>query len=67
MEKIIELLTSNRFKSLYWSSFWMFMAALIAMISDSLAGLGLNSEVTVFLGLVLNQISKEISKRYATK
>ena len=61
MEKIKELLLSKRIKSLLWRSGMMFLAGFISVISDSLAGFELSPQITVFLGLILGEISKALN------
>ena len=61
MQAIKDFLMSNRVKSLLWRSGMMFLAGFISILSDSLAGFELSPQITVFLGLVLGEISKAIN------
>lgn len=61
MQAIKDFLMSNRIKSLLWRSGMMFLAGFISILSDSLAGFELSPQITVFLGLVLGEISKAIN------
>ena len=61
MQKIKEFLLSSRIKSLLWRSGMMFLAGFISLLSDSLGGFELSPQITVFLGLVLGEISKALN------
>ena len=39
----------------------MFLAGFISVLSDSLAGFELSPQITVFLGLILGEISKALN------
>lgn len=63
VNKIGQMFVSKRFKSFYWHTAMMFVAGLLDLIVQSLAGLNLPNEVTVVLGLVLGQVSKYLNTK----
>lgn len=64
IDKIKNMLISNRFKSFYWRSAMMILAGFLSLISASLTELEISSEITVMAGLILGEISKHINKTY---
>jgi len=61
MQKIKEVLLSNRFKSFYWRTGAMALASFISLISESLTGFGLSGQSVVVLGLILGELTKAIN------
>ena len=59
--KIMAVLFSTRFRSFYWRSGMMLLAAFLTLVSENITGFGLSPEATVMFGLVLGEISKAIS------
>jgi hypothetical protein len=58
---IIDVLTSSRFKSFYWSTGIMAVTGFLALIADSLDLFHLSPQVTVVVGLILNQAVKGLN------
>jgi hypothetical protein len=56
-----ELFNDSRFKSLLWRTGMMALAFLVTAVSNNLTSLHLSSEMTVFVGLILGEISKAIN------
>lgn len=63
MHKINQLLTSKRFKSLYWSTGTMLTAGLFDLILQELIAWDSNNLITVIVGLIFAQITKELNKQ----
>lgn len=63
---IKELLSNKRLKSLVWRAIMMGLAFLIQAIMNNLTALELSAQVTVFVGLVLGEISKAINNYLST-
>ena len=64
MKNILDVLTSNRFKSFYWRSGMMLVASFIAFLSENLGMFEFSPQITVLVGLVLGEISKFLNKTY---
>jgi len=63
MNKLKEVLVSNRMKSLYWRTGMMFVALVVAGLLDNLdifAGV-FSPAVITMLGLVLGEVSKGLN------
>lgn len=60
-EKLLALLTSNRFKSFYWRTGMMAVAGFISLFLENIQALDLPELATVILGLILGEISKQIN------
>lgn len=56
-----ELFNDSRFKSLLWRTGMMALAFLVTAVSNNLTSLQLSAEMTVFVGLILGEISKAIN------
>lgn len=56
-----ELFNDSRFKSLLWRTGMMALAFLVTAVSNNLTSLNLTPEVTVFVGLILGEVSKAIN------
>ncbi len=56
-----ELFNDSRFKSLLWRTGMMGLAFLVTSVSNNLTALELSPQVTVFVGLILGEVSKAIS------
>jgi len=65
MAKIIEALTSNRFKSFYWRTGMMVVAVIVTSLADNIDMFApyINGEVVVMLGLVLGEVSKKLNTK----
>lgn len=61
MKKIKEVLTSPRFKSFYWRSGMMVVAAFVSLLAENVSSFEFSPQVTVVLGLVLGEISKYLN------
>lgn len=48
----------NRLKSLAWRTAMMFITVFITVLLDNLDLLNLSTELTVFVGLILGEVSK---------
>jgi len=55
----------NRAKSLAWRTGMMVASILVAFIASNLELFNLSPEVTVFIGLVLGEVSKYLNTRSA--
>ena len=62
-----KLILKKRLKSLAWRAGMMLAALSVDFWLENLGLLSLNGQVTVFLGLVLGEISKWLNKNYKTK
>jgi len=51
----------KRLKSFAWRAGMMFAALVVAFLSESLADFNLSPQVTVVLGLVLGEVSKQLN------
>lgn len=60
------LLVSNRFKSFYWRTGMMALAAFLSLLAANLGGIGLPAEAVVVIGLIFGEISKHINKKFNT-
>jgi len=58
---MLNILTSNRAKSLYWRTGAMFGAGMLSLVMDNLSVLHLSPTITVFIGLVLGEVLKAIN------
>lgn len=67
MEKLIQILTSNRFKSFYWRAGMMAVAGFLGLLAQNVGKLELPPEATAVLGLVLGEISKALNDNYKLK
>lgn len=63
MNNFLELLSSNRMKSLYWRSSMMVIAGVLTTVIDNGAELNLPSWVAIVLGLVAGEISKHLNTK----
>lgn len=63
---IKELLSNKRLKSLLWRAVMMGLAFLVQAIINNLTALELSAQVTVFVGLVLGEVSKAINNYLST-
>lgn len=55
---------SKRFKSFYWHTAMMVLAACVSFLVANLTAFNLPTWATMGLGLVLGQVSKELNNRY---
>jgi len=62
-EKLIEVLTSNRMKSLYWRSASMIFAGFSGMIIDILTSYHPDGYEVVFAGLIFGEITKFLNTK----
>ena len=63
MNKIKEVLSSNRFKSFYWRLGMMIVATVVAFLSEAVVDFGWSAEITILVGLVLGEISKALNSK----
>jgi hypothetical protein len=61
MKNIKEVLTSSRFKSFYWRTGMMIVAAVVAFLVENVSAFNLPPEVTVVVGLILGEVSKYLN------
>jgi len=61
MQNIVAVLVSPRFKSFYWRTGMMVLAGLISFLSASIADFHFTPQVTIILGLILGEISKDLN------
>lgn len=61
MENIKIVLLSNRFKSFYWRTGMMVVAAFLNLVVENISGFGFNPATTVVVGLIFGEISKAIA------
>ena len=54
---------SKRFRSLSWQVGTMVAALVVAFVADNLELVSMSGEVTVFLGLILSQITKILNSK----
>lgn len=57
-QKVWEIMTGNRMKSLLWRTGAMFFAGLVGIFSDTVLNAGLSPQVTVLLGLIFGEVTK---------
>ena len=57
----MKILTSNRFKSFYWRTGAMALAAGCAAVASNLNMLNLSGSETVILGLIFGELSKGLN------
>jgi len=62
-----DLLKSKRFKSFYWRTGMMALAGFLALVVENLTVLELSPQLTVILGLVLGEVSKQIMNNFSGK
>lgn len=53
----------KRFKSLMWRTGMMVLAIVVTFTAENLGLFGLSPEATVFLGLVLGEVSKYLNNK----
>lgn len=64
MNKVWSFLTSNRVKSLAWRTAMMMIATGLSAVANNVGVLALSPETTIFIGLVLGEISKAINSSF---
>jgi len=62
-----DFFSSSRFKSFCWRAGAMMIVALLNAILESSLAFGLSTEMVVFLGLVLGEITKALNNYYGVK
>lgn len=63
LNKILEVLSSNRFKSFYWRTSMMVLATVVAFLSENLVDFNLPPYATVAIGLALGEVSKYLNSK----
>lgn len=63
MTNILNVFTSNRFKSFYWRTGMMILATFIDFTIANLADFQLDPQYTILLGLGLGELSKYLNSK----
>lgn len=61
MQNLISVLISPRFKAFYWSAAIMAVTGFVSLVAGNLDLFHLSPQVTVVIGLILNQVVKGLN------